>query len=480
MSNNLIAIYDFEFFPYALGDVLTWNIRTAMRCEELGIKADIYICLDEKTPASIYQRGLINPDNYELFFNELYSAFGTNPALANLFIFRAREQMLVKLQEIAHKNKNNREAFQDYLTMVNRKEKEGGYNKILRKIKNKILKIPFLEKFYNRFTPKILKEKISNAISHENALNNYFIKYVYSHEKINQFHEKNGHIPLLTAAMGCEPDIDEFIHRHLQGKKIVPFHLRLRRLDIGYGGDHTYARDSDFLEWYDFLKNAHEWYPDVQFIALGRLQEKPLEILRLPNVTSLRLLGMGLGHELTLMAKSDLFIGSSSGFAAFANFSNLPYFITRMNPGSCKAYAIPEKTEKLPFAKNNQRLIYEEETSELLMRLLESGLNITKKSSMVTSHSVTQKYSPDVWLTLHTEPLHSSRTTCRFYIEDQYRQSETVYMLTPYLEQIKNSIKHFEFPKAKMTLDKLQRNFPEICHQIPDFLTLKQEIQQYE
>ena len=89
---------------------------------------------------------------------------------------------------------------------------------------------------------------------------------------------------------------------------------------------------------------------------MGRvLQEKPLEMLRLPNVTSLRVYGMGLGHELTLMLRSNLFIGSSSGFAAYANFTAIPYFITRMNPGSCQAYAIPDGSNYLPFAKKNQQ-----------------------------------------------------------------------------------------------------------------------------
>jgi hypothetical protein len=37
-NKNIAAIYDFELFPFALGDVLTWNVRTAMRCKELGCK----------------------------------------------------------------------------------------------------------------------------------------------------------------------------------------------------------------------------------------------------------------------------------------------------------------------------------------------------------------------------------------------------------------------------------------------------------
>src|SRR5690242_17847911 len=117
-TNRLIGIYDFEFFPYALGDVLTWNIRTSMRCEETGKDlVDIYICIDERYPASIYQRGLINPDNFELFFNELHSAFGTHPRLGNLYVFRQRETMLEQLQQAATKDKDNLEIYNDYVGM---------------------------------------------------------------------------------------------------------------------------------------------------------------------------------------------------------------------------------------------------------------------------------------------------------------------------------------------------------------------------
>ena len=67
------AIYDFELLPYALGDVLTWNIQTALRCEEAGRDVvDAYVCLDRRYPASIYQRNLVVAENSPLYFNELF------------------------------------------------------------------------------------------------------------------------------------------------------------------------------------------------------------------------------------------------------------------------------------------------------------------------------------------------------------------------------------------------------------------------
>lgn len=468
-NNNLIAIYDFEFFPYALGDVLTWNIRTAMRCEEYKRdRVDIYLCLDEENPASIYQRGLVNPDNYDLFFSELYGAFGTNPKLGNLYIFRQREALIAHLEKMDFQDNANKEAIKDYLNILKHRVSDNYHSRLLTKIEKKIRTSWVFRKILKRFIPVAVKDTVRGNLSHEFVLNRYFIKYVYSHESINQFYTERQSIPLLQASLGCTPDVEEIIAQQFEGKKIVPFHLRLRRLDVGYGGDHSYARDSDFLEWYRFLKEAAIKHPDVQFVALGRLQEKPLEILRLPNVTSLRIHGMGLGHELTLMLKSHLFIGSSSGFAALANFSNLPYFITRMNPGSCHAYAIDEGADRLPFAKPNQKLIYAQETAVLLMQLLETGLNLqsTASPAVQTSPLPSAAINLRQWMAEHhQQPFNSARTTCRFYINDQYRHEETAYLLLPYFEQIRQFFIGNHSEGARNLLQQVHQCFPELCQQ---------------
>ena len=69
-ARTYCAVYDFELMPYALGDVLTWNVQTAIRCEELGRdRVDTYICMDDRHPASIYQKDLVTAENSHLFFN---------------------------------------------------------------------------------------------------------------------------------------------------------------------------------------------------------------------------------------------------------------------------------------------------------------------------------------------------------------------------------------------------------------------------
>lgn len=475
---SVAAIYDFELFPYALGDVLTWNIRTAMRCEELGReRVDIYICVDEQYPAGIYQRGLVNPNNFELFFSELFDAFGTNPRLGNIYIFRQREALLERLQELVLEDEINAEAVSDYLSVLGHRVTESVLNKVRRAISMKLRGNQLLRGAFNRCLPSSVKDRVCNTrLPSEDAINSYFIKYIHSHESINEFAARHGGIPLLRPALGCIPDIEEFISRRFTGKKIVSIHLRLRRLDFGYGGAHSYDRDSDFLEWFDFFKEAGVKYPEIEFVTLGRLQEKPIELLRLKNVTSLRVFGMGLGHELTMMLKSDLFMGTSSGFAALANFSSIPYFITKMNSGSCCAYAIPDGMDRLPFAHENQKLIYEQESSDLLMGLLEKGLGLREghagQHRVETVTSGSQKIDTQCWLNARSHPVNSAATTCRFDVDDKYRDEETAYLLLPGLERARRAWVSNACEEATAILRRIENNFPVLCVKIPQYLFL--------
>lgn len=424
------AIYDFELMPYALGDVLTWNVQTAIRCKNLGRKqVDVYICMDERYPASIYQRGTISADNCALFFNELFAAFGTHPKLGEIFVYRHRETMLEQLYEVSKADPASAAALADYeCALANR--------------------------------------------NNESALIDYFTKYIYYHEGINAFAKKHEGIPLLRPSLGCGPDVNGLINKCLAGKKIVAIHMRLRRLDAGYGGEHTYTRDSDFLEWYEFLREAGEKYPAVQFVAMGRLQEKPLELLRLPNVMSLRMIGLGLGHELTLMLRSDLFIGTSSGFAAMANFSEIPYFITKMNRESCNAYRIEPGCERLPFAKERQILVYEPETRGLLMRLLEQGLTGKLRDSTADTPALDPTIDVRGWEWERSQWLHPHATTSRFFIDDTYSDKETAFLLWPKIEAARTALNEGAAEQARIILKRISTNFPRTCRKFPEFLQL--------
>jgi hypothetical protein len=425
------AIYDFELLPYALGDVLTWNTQTAIQCAELGReRVDVHVCLDRRTPASIYQQGTISADNCELYFSELFGAFGTHPMLGNIQIYRRREELLERLREIADADAAIREPLADY-------------------------------------------EQALASRDDNDVLVSYFTKYIYFHERINAYAEAHGEIPWLAPSIGCEPDVAGLVERLFAGKKIVAIHFRLRRLDAGLGGDHTYHRDSDFLEWYEFLREAQVTHPDVQFILLGRLQEKPLKALDLPNVTSLRLLGFGLGHELTMMLRSDLFIGTSSGFAAMANFSTVPHFITHMNDESCNAYGIAPGAERLPFARPGQILVYERESKEMLTRLLDKGLDGVAARPGIPVGEPREAINIDTWAAQQARWLHPDAMTSRYFTHDNYSDRETAFLLWPRVKEALDAARAGSKTEAAALARRIELNFPGLGRQWPEFVLLK-------
>lgn len=427
---NYCAIYDFELLPYALGDVLTWNIQTALRSQAAGRpRVDAYLCVDPRYPSSIYQRSLVLKENCALFFNELFGAFGTHPTLGNIFVFTDRDEMLARLRDVSRDDPVNAAELR-------------GYEEVLGKRDN------------------------------ADALNAYFIEYIYSHGRLNSHAAEHGAIPLLVPSRGCEPDIEGLISRRLADKRIVIVHPRLRRLDHGLGGDHTYSRDSDFLEWYEFLRLSALSHPDVQFVVVGRLQEKPLELLKLPNVLSLRTLGLGLGHELTLMLRADLFIGTSSGFAAMANFSATPYFITKMNKESCNAYAIPNGSAKLPFAKPNQELIYETETAELLRSLLERGLAIAPSRTDCVAPVRSPSINVDAFEQERAQWLHPAATTGRLFVDEDQADQETAFLIWPKVQEAAAALKKGDRGETAAMVRRTLDNFPRLQGKFPELALL--------
>jgi hypothetical protein len=424
------AVYDFQLLPYALGDVLTWNIQTALRCAEVGRqRVDAFICMDASHPSSIYQRNLVVAENCALYLNELFSAFGTHPSLGNIYLFGSCEEMVERLRDLARADAVNGETLSDY-------------------------------------------ERALGAREDTETLNRYFIKYIYSHERLNHFADRHGRIPLLTASRGCEPDVQGLLATLFADKRIVVIHPRLRQLDNGLGGEHTYFRDSDFLEWYEFLRAAAEKHPEVQFVVVGRLQEKPLELLRLPNVISLRTLGLGLGHDLTLMLHADLFIGTSSGFAAMANFSTVPYFITKVNKETCNAYGIAQGSTRLPFATPNQLLVYEPETSAMLMDLLDRGLATVPRRPTVVAPVRSTDLSVRGFERERARWLYPAATTSRFFTDDLAADQETALLVWPRLQQGFAALARGDRQQARSIARQIGSSFPRLWGRSPELTRL--------
>ena len=119
---------------------------------------------------------------------------------------------------------------------------------------------------------------------------------------------------------------------------------------------HGFAETRTSRAWLQFLSYCSTEHPNVCFVLLGKLEEKPLKLFSLENCFVPRLNNQGLAHELAWVEESDFLMGSSSGFAAMANFSKTPYVITKITKRATDNYCIPFGVQKLPFAKGFQEL----------------------------------------------------------------------------------------------------------------------------
>jgi hypothetical protein len=172
------------------------------------------------------------------------------------------------------------------------------------------------------------------------------------------------------------------------------------------------------------------------------------------------------------MLQADLFIGTSSGFAALANFSELPYFITHMNKESCNAYAIEQGSPKLPFASAGQFLIYEKESSALLASLLERGLARPSRRALVADVARAIDLNVRAFAQDQARWLPAGATTGRFFVDDVYCDQETAYLLWPLVQAGFEAIKRGDTAEAGALARRIELNFPRLRGRFPEFAEL--------
>lgn len=185
----------------------------------------------------------------------------------------------------------------------------------------------------------------------------------YSHYSINSFFKENGFIPKLVSPIGYTERANHFFEKFFRNKFFVTVNIRQRAFTDNFS---QLERDSSLSAWYRFFDVIAEKYPDVIFLNMGANNEWDLPLARKPNVVISRTRGMGLGEELALLFRSNLFMGTSSGFAAAATFSSVPYVITNFENKTAYRLEI-EIGDNYPFAGENQTLSWTLETTESLV-----------------------------------------------------------------------------------------------------------------
>jgi len=327
-----------------LGDVITWSIKTAIRASRANCSTvNLFVCTDKNEPACSFQSSYINSKNYRFFFRDLDLIFHFHPLANKYEVF------------------DDRSSFKEAIYACHAKQK------------NPVIQANFLQylkAYKSRFCAQSLRKYHESEIS--------------LHSDINEHYLQNLEIPRLK----CVESIREQVitsKRNLGDRVFIALNFRLRGQDKNTD-DAWLCRDSDVEAWLQFLSYCSTEHPNVCFVLLGKLEEKPLKLLSLENCFVPRLNNQGLAHELAWVEESDFLMGSSSGFAAMANFSKTPYVITKITKRATDNYCIPFGSPKLPFAEGFQKLIYESESKELLVRLLISWLhhssNLKKSKNM--------------------------------------------------------------------------------------------------
>lgn len=354
MSKRLLAIYDFSVYPYALGDLTTWYIKK--NCQAISLNySEIYFILISTNNVNYYQNrnllkekkrvleDLISIPQYLRIRNKVkvinnYTELSQLKEDKSIISYALNKQTLESF--INKKDRNNLKHYLTHPHSVHFRIASSLYRAVtplgIRKIITPVLKKPII-----RYLENLEKEK------------NAFIKDIASHRDLNFFFKKNKHFPFLST------------NKNKIKNNTISMQFRFRKLDSKVFGHDAIERDASIIIWSLIINLINRFSPTEKIYLLGRPEEKPLFLRNLNNVY-VRNKSQSLQVDLKFMLNSSIFLGSSSGFAAIANFSELPYLITKVNKDARKNYHISSSSNKLPFARPNQVLTDKEDPLEIM------------------------------------------------------------------------------------------------------------------
>lgn len=323
------ALLDFSYQHYALGDLLTTLVQVSIKATDAGCdQVDLIIGLHPFIPASPLQP-FVTPANYFQHLDNVMPVMLAMPKLRSIKLMRDMQTLNFTLASHAFSRNPMWPGLVDHL----RRE----------------------------------------------------VHWPLNHHDINDFHQRRGYVPHLAAPRGYADWAARFLAEKFPGKTMVVINPRQGSLSA-HVNPGTLYRDTDLNEWYDFIGRTAVEFPDVVFIQVGAFLEWEYRLSSYDNVFIPRAHGLHLGHELALQAAADFFMGTSSGFAVFATFSDRPYAITNIEHYFADHAGITAGDRHYPFGRRDQILTWEAETSDQLCELFKL-LHASRKGSADSGHS---------------------------------------------------------------------------------------------
>lgn len=189
---------------------------------------------------------------------------------------------------------------------------------------------------------------------------NNLINYLDSTKHIQDFFFNKKYIPYLVSQnKDLIQKITLFIENFGKNKFIVTVHLKNSSNKIN-------ESNANQKEWLEFFNYYYKLNSNVLFFLIGDDQISS-QIVSSPNVIQLSK-HLTFVEQLTLIEKSDLFIGMCSGPFQIALFNDVPYIVFK-NPEHHKEEMIKEIGDKnhYSFARKNQYILRKQETFKILL-----------------------------------------------------------------------------------------------------------------
>jgi hypothetical protein len=322
-SAALLGVFDFSYQHYALGDLLTNQINLAVIAIERGLRhVDLMVIVNPERP-SARQQTFVTRSNYIAHLDNIVPVFACNPLLRS---FRLVRDLQTFNFLIALHHRNRLPMWPDLKTHLKMRQ-----------------------------------------------------DFPIDHRRINAFHARYGYIPKLSAPHGYEAWARHFHATELGGRPFVV--INPRQSSLTEAPAVTY-RDAPLSAWHDFIDAVATSWPQALFVMVGGFQEWEHRLLYRHNVFIPRAWGLRLAHELALLKIADVFMGTSSGFATFATFTDVAYAIVNVEHSFARPAGVRLNDRHFPFAKENQILTWRQETTEELLALFEQVYSSALRARM--------------------------------------------------------------------------------------------------
>ena len=339
-------IYDFQYLPFSLGDILTWTVHLTVQAQEANWEPE-EIRYRHQLRYPHPMQAFIHAGKGKKYLGELPEAFLFNP----LGLKTVEEEESHPIGECVRT--------------------EYG-----RDLKN-------------------LREESRRGVDIKKQTR-FFTRHVASHENLNQYYRRGFKIPPLKTPLPVANQTAKLIHLATGKTDWICLHLRLRGLDTKWGID-DFERNGDPVFWFNLLQTIAASYRQTHAILLmGNTENIPTAFLDIPGVATLRTIGGTLKNDLAAVLGAKAFLGCSSGFAAAANFSRTPYVIFNVTQAGYENYALEPGGTKLPFAGPKQHLIKRGENFSRIDSIIKDVLPKIKRSlvKQETRSNRNAKYNP--------------------------------------------------------------------------------------